>query len=232
MTTRSVAIVTAVYGNAPTLPELFERLATALGGRSYRWRLRFVVDASPDDSLAVAHRLAQADDRIGVTALSQNVGQNRALTRGLAAEEDATAWVCVDADLQDPPEVVPMLLDHLAADGVGAVFGGRRGSYESMGRRLTGTAHRLVVNRAAGVPRDAGAFVAMGPEARAAVLRLDGPSLVAAIGLSGVRSVSVPVERSRRPEGRSAWTSSARLRQSARTVAWVARHRACAGSHR
>ena len=222
--TGTVAVVTPVYGNEATLVELVLRIDAALHDRP--WRLRFVVDASPDTSLSVATRLAEADQRIAVTDLRRNVGQNRALTRGLIDEPQADAWVCLDADLQDPPETIPALLDRLATGGVGAVFAGRRGHYESVGRRLTGTFHRHLVNRLTGVPHDAGAFVALGPDARTAVIRLDGPSLVASIGVSGVRTASVPATRASRGQGQSAWTSAARARQSASTVAWLTRHRA------
>ncbi|HEY0127448.1 MAG TPA: glycosyltransferase, partial [Blastococcus sp.] len=163
-----VAVVVPVYGNAATLRPLCERLDVALAGRD--WRLRLVIDASPDDSVAVAAGLAAADPRIRVTGLVVNVGQHAALARGLAAEPDADAWVCLDADLQDPPEAVPLLLDELAAGDLGAVFAGRRSAYESLGRRLTGTLHRWLVARLTGLPAVAGAFFAMAPGVRAAVL--------------------------------------------------------------
>ena len=127
-----VAVVTPVYGNQDTLEELVGRLDAALAGR--RWRLRFVVDGSPDGSLAVARALAAGDDRLAVTDLRENVGQHRALTRGLAEEASAHSWVCLDADLQDPPEAVPVLLDRLAAGDVGAVFAGRRGQLRGSGQ--------------------------------------------------------------------------------------------------
>ncbi len=216
-------MVTPAYGNEATLAALAGRLEAALVGRT--WRLRIVVDASPDSSEAVARGLAAADPRIVVTVLDANVGQHRALSRGLADEHDSAAWVCIDADLQDPPEAVPVLLDRLAAGDVGAVFAGRRGTYESRARTATGRLHRAVMGRLSGLPADAGAFVAMGPAVRHAVVALEAPSIVAAIGASGLPVVSVPVERHRRPSGRSAWTSSARVRQSARTLAWAAARR-------
>jgi glycosyltransferase involved in cell wall biosynthesis len=219
----NVAAVVPVYANAPTLPELAARLAVALG--DHQWRLRLVVDASPDTSLAVAERLASAHPRVSVTSLTTNVGQHRALARGLAAEGRADAWVCLDADLQDPPEAVPVLLERLARGDVGAVFAGRRGAYESPGRLLTGALHRAVLARLAGLPPDAGAFVAMNRLARDAVVALAAPSVVVAIGASGVRTVAVPVERAVRPSGRSAWTARARLGQSARSLVWAASHR-------
>ena len=229
MTDVDVAVVTPVYGNEDTLAELATRLTLALDGRT--WRLRMVVDASPDASLAVARRLAAADPRIVVTALDANIGQHRALARGLADEPDATAWVCLDADLQDPPEAVPGLLDRLAEGDVGAVFAGRRGTYESRTRMVTGVVHRALLARITGLPPDAGAFVAIGPAARSAVIGMGAPSIVAAIGAARVGVASVPVERHRRPTGRSAWTSAARVSQSARTLAWVAvAHRRVASS--
>ncbi len=81
------------------------------------------------------------------------------------------------------------------------------------------------MGRVTGLPPDAGAFLAMGPPARRAVLDLGGPSIVAAIGASGLAVASVPVERDPRPSGRSRWTGPARVRQSARTLAWAAAHR-------
>ena len=221
-----VAVVAPVYGNEETLRPLAGRLAAALAGRD--WRLRLVVDASPDGSLAVARELAAGEPRVAVTALEVNVGQHRALATGLAAE-DADAWVCLDADLQDPPEAVPALLDRLARGDVGAVFAGRRGRYESPARRVTGEVHRRIAARLTGLPPDAGAFLALGPAVRdavvAAVLGGDAPSVVLAAGRAGAALTSVPVARDRRPAGSSAWTARARLLQSVRSLAWAVRSR-------
>jgi glycosyltransferase involved in cell wall biosynthesis len=223
LVTTRVVVVVPVYGNAATLAPLAERLAGALTGRS--WRLRLVVDGSPDDSLSVASALGAADSRIAVTELAVNVGQHAALARGLAAEVDADAWVCMDADLQDPPEAVPLLLDRLAPGDVGAVFAGRRGRYESPSRRLTGAVHRRLAARLTGLPVDAGAFFAMDAAVRAAVLTAvadhAAPSVVLGVTRAHVPVASVPVMRDRRPVGGSAWTTRARLRQSARSLVWA-----------
>jgi glycosyltransferase involved in cell wall biosynthesis len=218
-----VAVVVPVYRNEATLAPLAERLATVLAGRD--WRLRFVIDASPDDSARVAFGLSAADPRIGVTGLTVNGGQHAALARGLASEPGADVWVCLDADLQDPPEAVPLLLDRLAEGDVEAVFAGRRGAYESRLRQVTGTLHRRLATRLTGLPPDAGAFLAMGPRVRDAVLAADAPSIVLAVGLARRPVTSVPVTRDRRVEGRSAWTARARLAQSARSLRWALRHR-------
>jgi glycosyltransferase involved in cell wall biosynthesis len=226
----SVTVVVPVYGNETTLRPLVARLGQALAGRD--WTVRLVVDASPDASAQVAADLAGQDSRVVPQVLARNVGQHRALAAGLAAAADADAWVCLDADLQDPPEAVPVLLDRLAVGDVAAVFAGRRGAYESRVRMLTGRAHRAVLARVTGLPPDAGAFLALDARARAVVLGADAPSLVAAIGAARLPVASLPVARAPRPSGRSAWTSRARLQQSARTLTWAvrSRHRQFPGS--
>jgi hypothetical protein len=81
------------------------------------------------------------------------------------------------------------------------------------------------MSRLTGLPPDAGAFLAMDGRARDAVLALQGPSLVAAIGAARLPTASVPVARDVRGSGSSAWTTRARLRQSARTLVWTLRNR-------
>ncbi|HZA72301.1 MAG TPA: hypothetical protein VE476_05250, partial [Propionibacteriaceae bacterium] len=116
-------------------------------------------------------------------------------------------------------------LDRLAAGDVATVFAGRRGVYESRMRRFSGGLHRRVAARLTGLPPDAGAFLAMGPPVRDAVLAADAPSVVLAVGLARRPVTSVPVVRDLRPEGRSAWTARARLAQSVRSLAWALRQR-------
>jgi glycosyltransferase involved in cell wall biosynthesis len=218
----TTAVVVPVHGNEDTLEPLVARLAAALDGRD--WRLRLVVDASPDGSAEVAAMISarSSGDRVAVTVLERNVGQHRALEHGLRLEPDASTWVCLDADLQDPPEAVPHLLDRLAQGDVDAVFAGRRGRYERGLRLLTGRLHRAALARLTGLPSDAGAFLALGPRARDAVLEACAPSLVAAVGAARLPVATVPVARDERPSGSSAWTTRARARQSARTLAWAA----------
>jgi glycosyltransferase involved in cell wall biosynthesis len=220
-----VAVVVPVYGNAATLPELVRGWPTALA--EHDWSVRLVVDASPDDSAAVAGRLAAEDPRVVAQVLPRNLGQHGALAVGLAEDAGADVWVCLDADLQDPPEAVPVLLARYCAPGppVAAVFAGRRGAYESALRLRTGRLHRAVLARLTGLPPDAGAFLLLGPLARAEVLRLQAPSLVAAVGAARLPTASVPVQRAERPSGRSAWTGRARVVQSLRTLAWTVQAR-------
>jgi SAM-dependent methyltransferase len=215
-----IVVVSPVYRNAGTLPALAAAVHEALAGHDVV--LRLVVDASPDDSAEVAAALPG----VAVTVLPSNAGQHRALARGLLDEPDADAWVCLDADLQDPPSAIPALL--AALPGHDVVFAGRRGAYEGRGRRLTGDLHRGVLRLLTGLPPDAGAFFAVSTAGREALLAgMDRgcPSVVAALGAARLRVVSVPVHRDVRTVGVSSWTARARVRQSARTLWWAARRR-------
>ena len=109
-TPRLVSIVIPVYGEAKNLPLLVDALDRVTGGR-HRWEYLFVNDGSPDDSLEVLHRLAAVNPRIRILDLSRNFGKEAALSAGLA-HAAGEAVICMDADLQHPPALVPTFLDH------------------------------------------------------------------------------------------------------------------------
>ena len=213
--TARIAVVVPVHEDAETLRPLVARLRAALAGRD--WRLRMVIDASTDESTAVAGSLAAGDPRIAVSGLTVSAGGDHALVHGLAAESGADAWVCLDAGLTDPPEKVPDLLDRLAHGDVGAVFAARPGRCP---RPLLPLRHRLT-----GLPEGAGRFLAMAPHVRSAALlavrRAGAPSIALAVTRSGTSLGTVPVPRC--PDARPAPRGLAGIRHSARSVAWAVR---------
>jgi glycosyl transferase family 2 len=210
-----VAVVVPVHEDAETLGPLVDRLTVALAGRD--WRLRLVIDASTDESTAVAGLLAGGDPRIAVSGLTVSAGGDHALVQGLVAEAGADAWVCLDAGLADPPEKVPALLDRLARGDVGAVFAARPARSPGPLLRLR---HRLT-----GLPDGACGFLAMAPPVRAAALRAvqqaGAPSVALAVTRSGSPLAAVPVPRSR--HGRTSSRGLAGVVHAARAVAWAAR---------
>ena len=220
-----VTVVAPVYRNAPTLAALHQRVAAALETAGARGQLVFVSDASPDDSPAVLRALAAADPRVEPVLLDANVGQHRAVIEGLRRAR-GEAVVVLDADLQDPPEAIPALLAGLR-EGWDAVFAGRRGRYESAARLATSRAFKRLLHLTAGVPADAGMFVAMKrPLAdRLAACEEPAPFLVAMIGCTGARTTSIPVERDRAEGRTSGYTPWMRLRTGLSALAQVARWR-------
>jgi dolichol-phosphate mannosyltransferase len=107
---RLVSIVVPVFNEAKNLPillERFERLAVD----TFRWEYLFVNDGSPDGSLDILRSLQATNPRVRILDLSRNFGKEAALSAGLAhAHGDAV--ICIDADLQHPPELIPELIAH------------------------------------------------------------------------------------------------------------------------
>jgi glycosyltransferase involved in cell wall biosynthesis len=108
---KKIGIVVPVYREARNLPTLYERLEQVTSSlKSFEWKYVFVNDGSPDDSLEILRLLASSDRRIQVIDLSRNFGKEIALTAGAHEVEDVDAIICIDADLQHPPELIPELI--------------------------------------------------------------------------------------------------------------------------
>ena len=106
-----LSIVIPVFNEAETLGVMITRLRQALVGLN--WEVIFVDDGSTDDSLEVIRVAAFSDQRIKAIRFSRNFGHQAAITAGLDfANGDAVA--VMDADLQDPPELLPRMLELLA----------------------------------------------------------------------------------------------------------------------
>ena len=124
--TALVSVVAPVYNEIETLPEFHRRVTAAMAGRNYE--LVLVDDGSSDGTGELLERLAAQDPAVRPLHLSRNFGHQAAITAGLeAARGEAT--VTIDADLQDPPEVIPQLLEQwdAGADVVHGVRHERRG---------------------------------------------------------------------------------------------------------
>ncbi len=210
-----LAVVVPVFGNEATLVDLHRRLRAALAGSVQSWELVFVDDASEDGSRQVIADLIAADPGVRLVALERNLGQNRAVARGLAATHAARV-VVLDADLQDPPEAVPALLARLGS-ARGVVFAGRRGRYAGLWRHLGSRLFKAALHRLTGrrLPVDAGLFLALDGETAhelaAAVAGDARPYLVGRLAELGVPLVSLPVARARNPYGRSGYREIDRL---------------------
>ena len=104
-----MVVVVPFLNEAENLPLLFERISAALANEPEAFGVLFVDDGSTDGSASwVAARAAQ-DPRVKLLRLSRNFGHQLAITAGMD-HADGDAVVIMDADLQDPPEVVPELL--------------------------------------------------------------------------------------------------------------------------
>jgi glycosyltransferase involved in cell wall biosynthesis len=121
-----VSVVVPVYDESAVLPELYRRLKAALVSLEpdHSHGVVFVDDGSTDASPAWLANLARRDTAVRVLTLSRNFGHQMAITAGLdVAGGDAV--VVMDADLQDPPEVIPGMVARWAS-GAHVVYGVRR----------------------------------------------------------------------------------------------------------
>lgn len=162
MTRPKLSLVIPVYNESETIPELHRRLRqflSALPEVGDAWETVFVDDGSRDGSGAMLTELARTEPRFKVVLFARNFGHQIAITAGLdRAEGDAV--VVMDADLQDPPEVVQQMLQK-AAEGHEVVFGVRRKRHgETLFKRMTAAAFYRFIRAMTGVdiPVDAGDF--------------------------------------------------------------------------
>ncbi len=208
----TVSVVVPMYRTRETLHELHHRIIDAIPTHS-PYEIIYVDDACDQGSGPAIDSLATGDPRITAVHHPRNLGQHHAIRTGLTATT-GHAVIVLDADLQDPPEAIPTLLQRLQPGDVDAVFAGRRGTYEGRGRMISGHAFKWLLHQMAGTPADAGGYVAM---TRPLVDQIiadprSGPYLLASIARTRRPTTSVPVTRNRRAVGRSATGSTTRLR--------------------
>jgi glycosyltransferase involved in cell wall biosynthesis len=198
-----VSVVAPVYNEVETLPEFHRRVSAALAGREYE--LVLVNDGSTDGSAELLERIAAEDPAVRTVHLSRNFGHQAAVTAGLEAARGAAA-VTIDADLQDPPEVIPRMLEQWSqgAHVVHGVRHERRG--EPRRRLLVIRAFYRIFNRLSGLasfPGHSGDFRLISRPALDALNALPERNrfvrgLVAWVGF---RQVSVVYERDARYAG-------------------------------
>jgi len=105
----TLSVVAPVYNEEAILPELYRRLVAVLDGAGLDWELVLVNDGSRDRSPQIMRELHAADPRVKVVDFARNFGHQVAITAG-ADYAQGDAVVIIDADLQDPPEVILNLL--------------------------------------------------------------------------------------------------------------------------
>ncbi|MGC1497458.1 MAG: glycosyltransferase [Sulfitobacter sp.] len=219
-----ISILVPVMNNQGTLTKLVDEVSAALD--SHALEFIFVEDASTDGSRDILVELVDRDDRVHVMINTVNLGQQPSIRRGLA-RCSGDAVVVMDADLQDPPDAIPMLLEALIDGPYDAVFAGRLGQYQSVSRMISGTIFRFVMRRMTNLPKGAGGFVMMRGHVAGEVAAKKGKwfYLPGLIGCGGHRVHAIPVGRSKRISGHSAFSSSMRWKTGFSNVAAVLQER-------
>ena len=157
---KKVTIIIPAYNEEESLPFLKERLNELLNNiKTYEFELLFVNDGSKDNTLEIIKQWRENDDRVSYVDFSRNFGKETAMIAGL----DYATGDCVifmDADLQDPPELIPEMLK-LWEDGNDVIYGKRKSrAGESRFKLLTASMFYKTLNALSDVeiPKDTGDF--------------------------------------------------------------------------
>ncbi len=198
------SIVIPIYNERETIDALYERLTATLGDLDGDAEMLFVDDCSFDGSDELLRGLRERDERVKVIRLARNFGHQTAITAGLdLAAGDAV--VVMDADLQDPPELIPALVEKWR-EGYEVVYAVRAQRHgESWLKRQTAKWFYRVLKRLANVelPLDTGDFRLVDRRALAAFksMRERRRYVRGMFSWIGFKQVGVPYERAGRFAG-------------------------------
>jgi glycosyltransferase involved in cell wall biosynthesis len=198
--------VVAAFNEEAALPLLHARLAAVFDGLGLDAGVLYVDDGSQDRTWEVLCAIAERDPRVGLLRLSRNFGKELALTAGLD-QVDSDAAVVLDADGQDPPELLPEFIARWRA-GADVVYGRRTSrSGEGWFKRATAHAFYRVIKRlsATEIPADTGDFRLLSRRVLDALrgLRERQRFMKGLFAWVGYPQVELPYERGPRIAGRS-----------------------------
>lgn len=160
MEKKKVSLVIPMYYEEEVAKECYERVQKILKGvEKYDYEIIFVNDGSKDRTLEILEEIARKDEKVKVISFSRNFGHQAAVTAGLK-EVTGDAIVIIDADLQDPPELIPDMLKYWE-EGNEVIYGKRKTRKgESAFKLLTAKMFYKTLNSLSDVeiPKDTGDF--------------------------------------------------------------------------
>jgi polyisoprenyl-phosphate glycosyltransferase len=210
-----LSIVVPIYDEQESVPELYRRLSETLAKTVASYEIVMVDDGSHDRTWELIRELAARDARVKGLSFSRNFGHQMAFTAGLD-HVDGDAVVIMDADLQDPPELIPELVARWREgyDVVYAVRAKRHG--ETAFKLLTAAAFYRTLHAITNVdiPIDTGDFRLMSRKAVAAFRRFSEHHRFTRgmVSWLGFRQVGVPYVRAARHAGETKYPLKKMLR--------------------
>jgi polyisoprenyl-phosphate glycosyltransferase len=146
-----ISVVAPVYNEAELLPTLHERVTAALVHLPGAFEVVYVDDGSNDGSAELIERWARDQGNVVLVQLSRNFGMEVAMSAGLD-HASGDYIVLMHADLQDPPELIPEMLQTAHDEQAEVVFARRIGRDESRIKRLLATGFYTLMRKLARVP--------------------------------------------------------------------------------
>lgn len=160
MAKKKITILIPAYNEEEVLRYLYERLNKLAGETPlYNFEFLFVNDGSRDGTLEIIKTYAEKDDRIAYVNLSRNFGKEIAMIAGID-HVAGDALVIIDADLQDPPELIPQMIKYWE-EGYDDIYARRRSRKgESWFKKITSEFYYKLLQKSTSIPiqRDTGDF--------------------------------------------------------------------------
>lgn len=207
---KSITVLIPAYNEAPVLDTLYERLQK-LGEtvKDYRLEFLFVNDGSRDETLTILKKLAKQDERISYINLSRNFGKEIAMIAGIDHVK-SDAMVIIDADLQDPPELIPQMIK-LWQEGYDDIYAKRRSrDGETWLKKATSKFYYRVLQNVTRVPiqEDTGDFRLLDKRVVAAIkeYRESQRNAKAIFSQVGFRKTEILYDRDPRVAGETKWS--------------------------
>ncbi len=215
MASPDLSVVVAVYNEDPrNLVRLLQRLEEILLQVSLKYEVVFVNDGSGERTSRALKDIALEFPYVKLINLSRNFGQQAAITAGMD-HCDGRAIVNIDSDLQDPPELIPQMME-LWRRGYDVIYATRSTRKDSVPKRLFAYIFYRVLSSVAAVeiPRDTGDFRLMDRKVVEALKRLPEKKrfLRGLVPWLGFRQVGIAVDRGAREIGESTYTIRKLLR--------------------
>ena len=203
-----ISIVIPAYNESSGLHELHRRLTSVIDGMSVSAEFVYVNDGSRDDTLQVIRAIRSRDPRVCLVDLSRNFGKEIAMTAGLDHAR-GEAVILIDADLQDPPELIPQLCSRWS-EGFDVVYATRVDrSGESWLKKRTASLFYRTMERVGttAIPRDTGDYRLLSRRAVDAMtqLRERHRFMKGLFSWIGYRQTSVQYVRDPRFAGETKW---------------------------
>lgn len=207
-TRRSLSVVVPVYNESEVLPEFHRRICAVLATLDMQCQIIYVNDGSTDGTLEIIHELDARQAPVQLVDLSRNFGKDIALTAGLD-HADSDAVIVIDADLQDPPELIPELVSHWL-EGYDVVYAKRtQRDGEGMVKKATAYLFYRLMRKMCRVPipEDTGDFRLLSRRAVDAIkqLREQHRFMKGLFAWIGYPQKAVPYRRAGRFAGTTKW---------------------------
>jgi polyisoprenyl-phosphate glycosyltransferase len=205
---QKLTVVVPAYNESEGLRDFHARLAKVLDGLNVEAEVLYVDDGSRDDTYSIMCALREQDPRVSTLKLARNFGKELALTAGLD-HVNADAAIVIDADLQDPPELVPTFVQRWR-EGYDVVYGTRASrAGETPFKKATASAFYRVMEKLSQtpIPRDTGDFRLLSRRALDALkqVRERQRFMKGLFTWIGYKQVSVVYHRDPRHAGETKW---------------------------